>query len=171
MTIIKTGERIPKVVLASTSGKNVDLQDACSNHHVVLFFYPGDGEGVRYPELAGCTQEACSFRNQLASVQGQKAIVYGVSLQSTERQKEFVLREHLNFELLSDQREELIRQLSLPVLESEAGERFVKRTTVLIQKGGRIAHIFKDIDVKIHVDEVVRYLKELNSMTRNLLTP
>jgi peroxiredoxin len=108
---------------------------AAQEHHLVLFFYPGDREGLRYPELAGCTAEACAFRDHLFQFRQSGAVVYGVSLQPVERQRGFVAREHLTFPLLSDQSERLVRALGVPVWESESGERFAVRTTVVVARG------------------------------------
>jgi len=158
---VKPGDLLPSVTLHSTAGRDVDVVAEATNRHAVLFFYPGDREGLRYPELAGCTAEACSFRDHLATLHKLGAVVYGVSLQSTERQRQFVEREHLTFELLSDEQKKLIHALAIPMWISEAGEEFASRTTVVAAKGGSVAAVFEDVDVAGHVESVIGVVRQL----------
>ncbi len=135
---VKPGDLLPSVTLHSTAGREVDVAAEATNRHVVIFFYPGDREGLRYLELAGCTAEACSFRDHLVTLHKLGAVLFGVSLQSTERQRQFVEREHLSFELLSDGQKKLVSVLSIPMWVSEGGEECVARTTVVVAKGGSL---------------------------------
>lgn len=158
---IKPGDPFPRLALISTTGRKVDLADEAALNHLVLFFYPGDQEGLRYPELMGCTPEACAFRDRLHELRALGAVVFGVSLQATERQQQFAKREHLTFELLSDERQRLVRALRIPVWSSKAGEKFAARTTLVVKKGGRLAHIFEEVEVQGHVDAVIEALRGL----------
>ncbi len=158
---IRPGDRLPPVTLRSTAGRNVDLAAEAVNHHVIIFFYPGDRLGLRYPELAGCTSEACSFRDHLDTLHALGAIVFGVSLQSTGRQRQFVEREHLSFELLTDERRELAKALGIPCWMSQLGEWFVARTTVVVARGGPVAYVFEDVEVDTHVEAVIKAVQRL----------
>src|SRR5947209_3248341 len=135
---VKPGDQIPAITLPSTTGRNVNLATEAANKDIVLYFYPGDGEGERYSELSGCTFEGRSFRDHLDEFRRLETEVFGVSLQTTERQKQFDEREHLNFELLSDSSKKLVRALGIPLWISNAGEEFVSRNTIVIDKGGRV---------------------------------
>lgn len=130
-------------------------------NHLVLFFYPGDREGLRYPELVGCTPEACSFRDRLNELRSLGALVFGVSAQPTMRQQDFVRREGLTFELLSDEGWELMKSLGIPAWSSPTGERFPVRTTMVVEKGGRVADIFEDVEVEGHLERVIISLQKL----------
>jgi peroxiredoxin Q/BCP len=157
----KPGDLLPSVTLRSTAGREVDVAAEATHRHVVMFFYPGDREGLRYPELAGCTAEACSFRDHLTTLHKLGAVVYGVSLQSTERQRQFVEREHLSFELLSDDQKRLVSALGIPMWVSEGGEEFVARTTVVVAKGGSVTAVFEDVDVAGHAEAVIEVVRQL----------
>jgi peroxiredoxin Q/BCP len=158
---VKPGELLLPVTLYSTAGREVNLAAEADNNHVVLFFYPGDREGLRYPELAGCTSEACSFRNHLATLRALGAIVFGVSLQPTERQQQFVEREHLTFELLSDEKQQLVQALGIPLWISFTGDAFTSRTTIVVEKGGRLTHVFKHLNPDRHVKAAIEVLRRL----------
>ncbi len=157
------GDWLPAARLPSTAGGYVELREAATGSHVVLLFYPGDREGLRYPQLAGCTQEACSFRDALSSFRRLGARVFGISLQSTNRQREFVAREGLTFPLLSDEHEQLVGLLGIPVWESEAGERFVARTTLVVRRDGQIAEVFEGVDPAGHVERVLASLGAIDA--------
>jgi peroxiredoxin Q/BCP len=157
----KPGDLLRSVTLHSTSGREVDVAAEATHRHVVMFFYPGDREGLRYPELAGCTVEACAFRDHLDTLCGLGAVLFGVSLQSTERQRQFVEREHLSFELLSDDQKKLVSALGIPMWICEAGEECVARTTVVVARGGRVAAVFEDVDVAGHAEAVIEVVRQL----------
>jgi thioredoxin-dependent peroxiredoxin len=153
--IAKAGDRLPAVTLPSTGGHMVDVQAESREHHLVLFFYPGDGTGLEFPELRGCTAEACSFRNHIQEFRSRGARVYGVSLQPTPRQQAFAEREHLTFELLSDEHRRLVDALGLPVWMDDHGAAYVSRVTLVVAKGGLIARVYEEVSVAGHVQEVL----------------
>ncbi len=158
---IRPGDRFPSVTLHSTGNRDIDLAAEAAVYHVIIFFYPGDREELRYPELAGCTAEACSFRDHRSTLHRLGAVVFGVSLQSTERQRRFVEREHLSIELLSDEQKMLANALGIPLWVSQAGEEFIARATVVVAKGGRVAAVFEDAIVDGHVEAVIEVVRRL----------
>ncbi len=156
------GDMLPHVSLPATSGRNVDLAAEAQDRHLVLFFYPGDRDGIRYSQLSGCTTEACSFREQHWKIRALGAAIFGVSTGTIARQRAFVDREELTFELLSDPRRELIDALGIPLWRSDEGEKFVSRTTVVVRPGARIATIFENVSVPAHLDAVVSAIRSLD---------
>jgi len=134
------GMTLPDVSLASTSGQEVNLADESETTAVVLFCYPMTGRlGIELPSgwneipgARGCTTEACGFRNEMESFRGRGIIVFGLSLQSTEYQREAVDRLQLNYELLSDEGRRLTTELSLPTFEVD-GVTYLKRITLVIK--------------------------------------
>ena len=161
-TRAQPGDCLPAVSLPATTGGSIDLSDLARSKHLVIFFYPGDLEGLRYPELTGCTPEACSFRDSIGELRALGAEIVGASMQSSSRQRSFAEREHLNFPVLSDEVGELINGLGVPTWASEYGEIFVSRTTIIVKKGGAIAHVFDDVQVDQHVSEVIAIVEALN---------
>ncbi len=157
----KAGDWLPHVGLRSTGEREVELPEAAKTSHLVLFFYPGDLEGIRYPELAGCTPEACAFRDNIQRIRELGAEVFGVNFHATERQRSFVEREHLSFELLSDHKKELATALGVPTWKTNAGEEFVDRVTIIVEAGGTIRHVFEDVQVEGQVLEVMDILESL----------
>ncbi|HEX4962879.1 MAG TPA: peroxiredoxin [Thermoanaerobaculia bacterium] len=159
------GLRIPALLLPSTSGGRVDLSSLPGR--TVVYLYPHTGRPDRdalpgwndIPGARGCTPQTCAFRDHHAELRGLGAAVFGLSTQNTDYQKEAVERLHLPFELLSDERFELIEALRLPTFEL-AGIRFVKRIT-LILRDGVIEKVFYPVfPPDQNAEEVAAWLRE-----------
>ena len=142
------GTVLPSVALPSTSGGLVRLDDAAVPWAVV-YCYPRTGRpdavalgGTEswnaIPGARGCTPQSCAYRDHHRDFQEIGAVVYGLSTQTTDYQREAVSRLRLPFALLSDSAGEFSTRLRLPWFEV-AGERLLKRLTLVIRKG-RIAH-------------------------------
>ena len=157
---LQPGAALPLLQLPSTAGRVVHLAAEARDRPLVLFFYPGDRSP--YPELAGCTAEACAFRDLHAAFQKLDTAVYGVNLQPTERQLEFVDREHLGFELLSDVDGTAAEALGIPLWRSDTDEIFVDRVTIVVGRGGRIERVFEDVTVEGHVEAVLEAVRALS---------
>jgi peroxiredoxin len=118
------GTQVPSVRLASTGGRLVDLAEVAEGP-AVLFLYPRTGEPGKaagpewdaIPGARGCTPQTCGFRDLHREFVTRRVAVYGVSTQETGYQREFVERNHVPFELLSDHDLELTRALRLPTFE------------------------------------------------------
>jgi len=142
------GAALPPVALPATSGDLVRLDDAAVSLAVV-YCYPRTGrpEAVALggtaswnaiPGARGCTPQSCAYRDHHGELQALGAVVYGLSTQPTEYQREAVSRLRLPFQLLSDAEGEFSARLRLPWFEVE-GVRLLKRLTLIIRQG-RIAH-------------------------------
>ena len=121
------GARVPSVRLQSTSGRWVDLVEI-AGRPAVLFFYPRTGEPGRaagpewdaIPGARGCTPQSCGFRDLHREFVALGVSVFGVSTQETVYQREFVERNHVPFEMLSDRDLALTGALRLPTFEYAA---------------------------------------------------
>jgi len=132
------GARLPSVRLASTGGRVVDLAEV-AERPVVFFFYPRTGEPGKaagpewdaIPGARGCTPQSCGFRDLHREFTNLGVAVFGVSTQDTGYQGEFVERNHVPFELLSDRDLLLTRALRLPTFEYS-----VERGEYPVERGG-----------------------------------
>ena len=147
-----TGAAVPAVTLPATSGRSVDLR-LWSAEAGVLFFYPRTGEAGRpagpewdaIPGARGCTPQSCGFRDLAAEFAGLGVRIAAVSTQDTAYQREFVERNHIPFEILSDAALELTQALTLPTFQFAAGTggavTLIKRMAWYVE-GGRIVTIW-----------------------------
>jgi thioredoxin-dependent peroxiredoxin len=160
---VSEGQSIPsELSLPSTSGNSINISKAADEANIVIFVYPGDKRGLEYPELWGCTPEACSFKSNVEKFKEQNTIVFGLSMQSTERQKAFIEREKLPFQILSDADKKFVSTFGIPIWTSEQGEQFPDRTTLVIKKGGTLEKIFPDVVIKNHVEDVLEFIQGLS---------
>jgi peroxiredoxin Q/BCP len=150
LTALKVGDPAPEFSLIDEHGLPVSLKDYHGKSIVVLYFYPKDF-------TSGCTTEACSFRDDYRLYQEKGAVVIGVSLDSVESHSKFSEKYALPFAILSDRSKEVAR--SYGVLGT--GGFLTKRVTFIIDKNGKIMHIFPKVDVKHHSEEVLRAIEQL----------
>jgi peroxiredoxin len=139
---------LPEIGLTATNGAVINLGHLSGA--MVLFCYPRTGRPGEpslvedwdlIPGARGCTAQVCGFRDLYADLR-QAGIqhVFGLSTQTSEYQRETVVRLHLPFPLLSDEHLELTRALRLPTFEV-AGHLLTKRLT-LVAHAGRVLHVF-----------------------------
>jgi peroxiredoxin len=146
------GAVVPSIALPATSGRVVNLADLARDRAVV-FFYPRTGERGRsagpewdlIPGARGCTPQTCGFRDLYREFVSLGVSVTGISTQTTEYQREFVDRNHVPFDLLSDSDLELTRHLRLPTFEypvATGGPTTLIKRMAWYLEHGRIAHVW-----------------------------
>jgi peroxiredoxin len=159
------GMAMPDLELPSTSNRRVNLSKL-SAPRIVVYCYPMTGQPGKalpkgwddIPGARGCTLETCGFRDLHAELARLGADVYGVSVQSTDYQREMVERLKVPFEVLSDEAMTFTRALRLPTFTVE-GMTLIKRLTLVVRRG-RIDHVFYPIfPPDKHADEVIAWLK------------
>jgi peroxiredoxin len=141
------GMGLPRLSLAATDGKEVDLSRL--KGRTVVYAYPRTGvpgqpllEGWdAIPGARGCTPQSCGFRDHFAELRKAGADhLFGLSTQDSDYQRELVERLHLPFAILSDAGLKLTKALRLPTFEVE-GMTLLKRLTLVIDDG-TITHVF-----------------------------
>ena len=134
------GMKLPSLSLLSTNGTKIDLSQI--QGQFVVYCYPRTGtpnsslpEGWdQIPGARGCTPQSCAYRDHYQEIKALGAEVFGLSVQTSEYQKEMVGRLHLPFPVLSNERFEFQRALNLPTFDV-AGMTLLKRLTLIIRDG------------------------------------
>ncbi len=142
------GRRLPDLELPATAGDRLNLSDFGAEGTAVLFIYPRTGKPGEplppgwdlIPGARGCTPQSCAFRDLHGEFADRGVRVAGLSAQSTEDQREFAERVHLQFPVLSDSGLKLAEALGLPTF-GVAGMTLYKRVTLVI-RGGEIVKVF-----------------------------
>jgi peroxiredoxin Q/BCP len=145
------GSAAPDFSLPDQDGRVVHLAD-WRGHWLVLYFYPKD-------DTPGCTQEACSFRDDLAKLSALGAKVVGISLDDTSSHATFARKYHLPFPLLADPDAAVARRYG--ALSDWVLFKFAKRNTFLIDPQGRIARVYTKVDTARHSAELIADLQRL----------
>ena len=148
---VRVGHIAPDFTLPSQSGELVRLHDFIGKRAVVLFFYPKD-------YTAGCTAEACAFRDSYEIFQRAGAEVIGISSDSVGLHRRFAASYQLPFTLLSD-RGGMVRRLygAQSMLGLVPG-----RVTYIIDRQGIVRHVFSALfEGKRHVAEALKILQTI----------
>ena len=150
---MKVGQKAPDFAVLDDSGRKVKLSDF-KGKKVVLYFYPKD-------DTPGCTKEACAFRDGIAEIQRKGAVVLGVSTDSVESHKKFKTKYDLNFPLLADADKKIVEAYATWKEKSMYGRKYmgIERTTFIIDENGKISHIFPQVKVDGHYEEVLEALQ------------
>jgi peroxiredoxin len=161
------GAPLPPFELHGSDGSTVRLDRLPGR--VVVYAYPRTGvpgedplvpNWDEIPGARGCTPESCAFRDHYADLQAAGAsLVFGLSTQDTDYQREAAERLHLPFALLSDAALELTKALRLPTFDA-AGQTLLKRFTLVVSDG-RIEHVFYPVfPPDRHAEEVLAWLRD-----------
>jgi len=153
--VTSEGDKVPDFSLKADDGTTV-TPATLAGKKVVLFFYPKD-------DTPGCTKEACGFRDAFPQFGEIDAVVLGVSPDSLESHRKFKQKYQLPFRLLSDEGHRLADAFGVWKQKSMYGLKFmgIERTTVIIDRKGRVARIFPRVKVPGHVEDVERAVREL----------
>ncbi|MGQ0505836.1 MAG: peroxiredoxin [Myxococcaceae bacterium] len=150
--MINTDDKMPDVTLPGPGGKDVRLQDLLGRKTLVVYFYPKD-------ETAGCTAEACSFRDRYEDFKTAGAEVVGISGDSVSSHEGFAANHRLPFILLSDpegraRRAFGVKKSFLGLVEG--------RVTFVIDRSGVVRHVFdSQVLATKHVSEALKVIRGL----------
>ena len=146
---LAVGDKAPKFRATAVggeygAGREIKLDDL-RGLPVVLYFYPKD-------DTPGCTVQACSLRDSWGDL-GERAKIFGVSVDSTQSHSKFIEKYQLPFPLLSDPEKEIVNAYGVWVEKSMSGKKYMgtERNTFVIDRTGRISSIFRKVKPENHV--------------------
>lgn len=140
--MLTEGTKAPDFTAVTTSGNTISLHDYFGRNNVVLFFYPED-------DTAGCTIEACAFRDAKVDYDDADTVVFGVSTDDQASHQAFTDKYNLNFPLLVDSNRTICRAYDVPC------EHGAKRVSYLIDTDGIIDKVWEQVDVRTHATDVL----------------
>ena len=155
MALAQVGKVAPAFTLLDQRGKKVSLKQFRDVKNVVLYFYPK-------AMTPGCTVQACGIRDTKAEFDALDTVVLAVSPDSVDRLVKFEDKQELNFMLLSDEDHGVTEKYGAWDLKKFMGREFmgVLRSTFIIGKDGRIAHVMAKVKTKTHHEDALNWLKE-----------
>jgi len=154
MQNIKVGSKIPEFSLPDQAGKMFDIKSILGSKNLIIYFYPKD-------DTAGCTKEACSFRDQYEDFKDSGAEVIGISSDSVKSHNKFAQKHNLSFILLSDRGGKVRKLFGVPTNFMGLVQ---GRVTYVIDKQGNVVHIFNSqIKASKHITESLDALKAINT--------
>lgn len=148
---IDVGAPAPDFELPDQSGTLHRLTEELRSGPVVLFFYPA-------AMTAGCTKEACHFRDLASEFSGLGARRLGISMDSVSKQEEFAQVNGLDYPLLSD--------VGGAVAEAYGVRRRVlapvRRATFVIGQDQVVREVVaSEVNMDVHADRALEALSRL----------
>jgi peroxiredoxin len=161
------GMRVPSIELMSTAGRTVNLAEVSKRRRTVVYCYPMTGvPGQQLPAgwdeipgARGCTPQSCAFRDRFADLQALDTLLFGLSTQTTEYQREMAQRLRLPFEVLSDAELVFTRALRLPTFEVES-KILIKRLTLVLAEAEIVKVFYPVFPPDESAGEVIAWLSE-----------
>jgi len=152
---VEEGTKAPAFTLVADDGSKVKLADL-KGSPVVLYFYPKD-------DTPGCTREACAFRDRKDELKKLGAKVLGVSADDVASHVKFRDKYELNFPLLADIDHKVADAYGAWREKNMYGKKSmgIQRSTFLIDADGKIARVWKRVQVDGHDEQVLAALREL----------
>ncbi len=150
------GDKAPDVTLDLDDGKSAKIS-SFKGAPVVVYFYPRD-------DTPGCTTEAKDFSCLMAEFKKAGAEVIGISPDPAKSHLKFREKHALEVQLASDDEDKTIAQaFGSWVEKSMYGKKYmgVDRSTFLIDKGGKVAKVWRKVKVAGHAEEVLAAVKTL----------
>lgn len=141
--LLPVGALAPALVAVDPKGAEVRLS-SMRGRFVVVYFYPKDG-------TPGCTAEACAFRDAWDRFTAANVGIIGVSRDSADSHRAFMVKHKLPFALASDEDGSYERAYGVP---STLG--MSARTTFLVGPDGKVVKVWPAVDPAIHAEEVLR---------------
>jgi peroxiredoxin Q/BCP len=149
MKPLQVGDKAPDFAAPDQNGKTVALKDF-KGKKVVLYFYPKD-------DTPGCTKEACSFRDEYATLKKAGYEVVGVSVDSVQKHKKFEEKYSLPFTLVSDEERKIVEAYGVWGKKKFMGREYMgtNRVTFVIDPKGVISHIIDKVDVNNAAEQIL----------------
>ena len=141
--------------LPSTNKKNYSLKDSLGKY-VVIYFYPKD-------DTPGCTIETNDFNKLLPKFKKLNCEVLGISKDSLNSHDKFRDKYKIKFDLLADEKLEVLKKYKVWGKKKFMGREFmgVIRSSILIDRKGKILKVWDNVKVKDHAKEVLETLNNI----------
>ncbi len=147
---LSVGDNAPDFTLADQDGNEVNLDTLLERGPLALFFYPKD-------DTPGCTRQACSFRDNHASLLSHGVSVAGVSRDSVADHTAFIGKNKLPYMLLSDPDGTIHKKYGCLKLFGMLS----RRVTFLIDTRKQILLRHEDnLNMNSHVDALLKMLEK-----------
>lgn len=155
MNQIAVGEFAPDFDLPASGAERASLS-AYRGSIVVLYFYPKD-------DTSGCTAEALEFTALKSEFDKIGAVLIGVSPDSVAKHDKFRAKHELDVILGSDEDQSVLSAYGVWKEKSMYGRKFmgVERTTILIDREGKISRIWPKVKVAGHAAAVLDEARSL----------
>lgn len=153
-------DKAPDFKAPATGDKTLSLADF-AGRTLVLYFYPRDN-------TPGCTREGEAFRDLYDEFRAAGADIVGVSRDSLRKHDNFRRKHGFAFDLVSDSDERVCNAYGVLKEKTMYGRTHVgiERSTFVIDGDGVIRHVWRDVKMPGHAEQVLAAVRGLNDHTR-----
>ena len=165
---LEIGDRAPQFSAKDQDGDLWNSNQYYGEKNLIVYFYPA-------AMTAGCTKQACTYRDNIDQLQNYDAKIVGISGDKIENLKIFQQENNLNFTLLSDPGGKVAKKFGVPTYEGGKITRNIdgeeveltrgsthQRWTFVINKKGDIVYKDTEVDVTKDSENVLKLLKKLD---------
>lgn len=155
MAFPKVGNMAPAFSLKNQDGEKVSLKDFRGEKNVVVYFYPK-------ASTPGCTVQACGIRDSKRALGRLDTVVLGISPDPQKRLQNFIAKQKLNFDLLSDEDHAIADKYGCWGPKKFMGREFdgILRTSFIVGKDGKLKYVMDKVKTKTHHDDAIAWIKE-----------
>ena len=140
--LLTPGAELPAIDTVAHDGTALK-SETLKGSPLVVYFYPKD-------ETGGCNAEAEAFRDAKPELDKLGAKLVGVSTDTIESHKAFAEGHQLNFPLIADPDQKVVKAFGVPVEDGTAD-----RVTFVFGPDGKVAKVWPDVSIDGHAAEVV----------------
>ncbi|HEY0777605.1 MAG TPA: thioredoxin-dependent thiol peroxidase [Gemmatirosa sp.] len=150
----RVGDRAPDFTADTDTGERLTLS-SLRGRPVVLYYYPKN-------DTAGCTTEACEFRDAFPRFDASGVAVLGVSPDPVRSHAKFRAKYALPFPFVADVDHAIADAYGVWQQKSMYGRTYmgVARTTFVLDRDGRVARVFERVKPAGHASEVASAVAE-----------
>ncbi len=150
----KVAASLTGVLVGDGEPRKIKLSELYAKQPLILYFYPKDN-------TPGCTTEAQCFRDNSAALKKAGYAVVGCSRDNEKAHKKFIDSQELNFPLLFDDTGKVTEHFGVWAEKSMYGRKYmgILRATFVIDKTGKISHVFDKVSVKTHALDILQAIK------------
>ena len=155
--MIKENKKLKDFKLPSTNDSGFQLKKEIKKK-LIIYVYPKDN-------TPGCTTESVEFARYNDKFKKLNVKIFGLSKDSVESHLKFKKKFKFPFDLLSDEKLQIIKMLGAWGEKSMYGKKYmgIERSTILIDSKGKLVNEWRKVKVTGHAKEVLEAAKLLKS--------
>ncbi len=153
MKTLTAGDLAPQFELKNQNEEVIKLEQLLETGKVLVYFYPK-------ASTPGCTVQACGLRDSISELNQLNTQVVGISPDLPKKLANFVEKQGLNFNLLSDPDHKVADDFGVWGLKKFMGKEYdgIHRISFLVDQDGKVEHVFNKFKTKDHHQVVLDYL-------------
>ncbi|MDP8959847.1 MAG: redoxin domain-containing protein [Actinomycetota bacterium] len=147
--MVQVGEQAPSFRAHSSQGHTLQSDVYLGRTPMVLFFFPEIG-------TPGCDAEISAFNARLKEFGQNRVQLLGITRARAKDLRHYAEEHNLKVPLLADESSKIIRDYGVAAEDGRA-----RRVTVIVDRLGKVAHVFDPVETHNHAEEVLSVIDQL----------